>query len=256
MKYRDEQRVDMNSQIDDIIIHPIRTRSDREIPANGVFLVNPGEAHRALAATVKDGGTELFLHNSRLAVSRDNCRFMAGPAIGAPAAVLVMEKLIALGARRIVMMGWCGAIDPEFSIGDIIVPESAVSGEGTSKYYGDIRRPQSSPEARGALTRLLDAAQLQWSYGDIWSTDAPYRESWKFLQHLYREEKIAGVDMEFSALCSVASFRKIDFSAVLIVSDELFSGKWKPGFKNTVFKEKCTCVLDCLLHKKLDELQE
>jgi len=251
MEQRKEHSAEMNSTIDDIIIHPLKTKKDKEIPPTGMFFVNPGEAHRALAATVKSGGEELFLHNSRLSLSSDSCRFVAGPAIGAPAAVLVMEKLIALGARRIIMMGWCGAIDPDFSIGDIIVPKGAVSGEGTSKYYGDVKRPQSSSEGRNSLTRMLAAAQLPWKDGDIWSTDAPYRESRAFLQQLCREEHVVGVDMEFSALCSVASFRNIDFNAVLIVSDELWSSKWNPGFKNTIFRERCTRLLDCLLNDAL-----
>ena len=51
-------------------------------------------------------------------------------------AALTMEKLIALGARQIILFGWCGAIAPNLHVGDILVPARALSGEGTSRYYG------------------------------------------------------------------------------------------------------------------------
>ncbi|MEE4240276.1 MAG: hypothetical protein V2I36_02345, partial [Desulfopila sp.] len=122
---------------DDSIIHPVKSKKDKELPPVGIFFVTPGEASTAVADVLQDGGERRFLHNSNLAVSRDGGRFVAGPALGAPAAALVMEKLIVLGAQRIILMGWCGAVDPSCSIGDIIVPDRAVVGEGTSKYYGN-----------------------------------------------------------------------------------------------------------------------
>ena len=48
--------------------------------------------------------------------------FIAGPAIGAPMAVMTMEKLIALGARRIFLFGWCGSMRDSLGIGDLLLP--------------------------------------------------------------------------------------------------------------------------------------
>jgi uridine phosphorylase len=159
-----------------------------------------------------------------------------------------MEKLIVLGAKQVTLMGWCGAIDPDFAIGDIVVPVGAVCGEGTSRYYSDEKRPRPSRAGCEVLFKLLSAEKLDWKEGIVWSTDAPYRESRTLLRRLHDEEQVIGVDMEFSALCSVASYRKIDFSAVLIVSDEVWSSTWKPGFKDKMFQERCRRLLDGLLH--------
>jgi uridine phosphorylase len=236
--------------IDDFIIHPLKTSKDIAIPENGVLFVNPVEAKSALTEILDRGGKRGFLHNSQLAISQDGRLFIAGPAIGAPSAVLAMEKLIVLGAKNIILMGWCGAVDKRYTIGDIIVPSGAVCGEGTSRYYSDEKQPVPSPAAVSKLKDLLDSAKLPYLEGRIWSTDAPYRESRSYLQQLNNREHVIGVDMEFSALCNVAAFRKIDFGAVLIVSDELWSTKWNPGFKNKHFQNRRRLVQQCLLKQQ------
>jgi uridine phosphorylase len=235
---------------DDIIIHPRKTSRDRTIPDQGLLFVNPVEAKAALTTVLEQDGRRGFLHNSQLAVSADRKLFIAGPAIGAPSAVLAMEKLIVLGARSIILMGWCGAVDKAYAIGDIVVPTGAVCGEGTSRYYSDETQPSPSETAIVQVQKLLAKAKLPYLEGRIWSTDAPYRESSSYLQRLNIEEQVVGVDMEFSALCTVAAFRKIDFGAVLIVSDELWSSKWQPGFNNAHFQSRCRQVQQCLLKQQ------
>ncbi len=60
---------------------------------------------------------------------------LVAPAIGAPYAVAVLEKLIALGAAMVLALGWCGSLQARAPIGAVILPEAAVSGDGTSRYY-------------------------------------------------------------------------------------------------------------------------
>ncbi len=236
----------MNIKDDDIIIHPVKTKKDPTLPSFGLLFVNPGEAKQGISNTLENGGQRHFLHNSQLVVSGDGKKFVAGPAIGAPAAVLVMEKLIVLGAKRIVLMGWCGALNQDNKIGDIIIPTHALSGEGTSRYYLDDRRSKPSKVIVERLTKNCDENGMPYSTGGVWSTDAPYREDRQFLLEIQEEELIIGVDMEFSALCSVAIHRQVDFGAIMVVSDELLGESWQPGFIKQVFKEKCDSVRNIL----------
>lgn len=233
---------------DDIIIHPLRTRKDDGVPSFGLLFVNPGEAKTAIDGVLERGGRRAFIHNAKLAFSADFEYFVAGPAIGAPSAVLLMEKLIVLGAKRIILVGWCGSIDAGYVIGDLVVPSSAVCGEGTSPYYSDESYPSPSAAAIVEIKNELQKHNIAWKDGGrIWSTDAPYRESRSQLQRLNLEEEVIGVDMEFSALCTVAAFRGIEFAGILVVSDELWRESWKPGFKDERFRKKCRQLMDCLL---------
>ncbi|HKJ63757.1 MAG TPA: nucleoside phosphorylase [Desulfopila sp.] len=241
----------MTAPEDDCIIHPRKSRREREIPPTGILCVNASEAKEAVSIILEAGGERRTLHNSHLVVTVDGGRFVAGPALGAPAAALVLEKLIVLGARRIFFLGWCGAVCSTLSIGNILVPTSAVSGEGTSAYYTDSSKPEPSSALSSTVGEVLGSLELTWRKGTVWSTDAPYREKRKYLQMLHRIDQVVAVDMEFSALCSVAAFRKVDFAGAMIVSDELWRTNWRPGFKDEVFKKHCRQVLKGFLEKEL-----
>lgn len=162
-------------------------------------------------------------------------------------AVMTMEKLIALGAKRLILFGWCGAISRELSVGDVLVPDSAFVGEGTSQYYSDTVSPLPSNTLRAKLTNVLGRDNIEVKGGCVWSTDAIYREDRRTISTLHQERGVAAVDMEFSALCSVARFRQIDFAAILIVSDELWGKSWRPGFAATLFQGNKKKTLNALL---------
>jgi purine-nucleoside phosphorylase len=51
----------------------------------------------------------------------------------------------------------------------------------------------------------------------------------------YQQQGVLAVEMEISALYSVAQFRQVELGGILVVSDELSSFKWRPGFKNQRF---------------------
>ena len=230
-----------------IIIHPHRRKKEKPLPENGLLLVNPSEASECLDRLKDAGGETRFLFNSGLAVAGDPAYFVAGPAIGAPMAALTLEKLIALGAKRVILFGWCGAISPSLQAGDILIPARALSGEGTSRYY--------SPDGAAEPDMQL-SVRVATVFGDngfavrrdcVWSTDAVYREDRRMLKKLRLEKGVAAVDMEFSALCAVAGFRKIEFAAVLTVSDELWGDSWRPGFAKQIFIEQKQAALQLLL---------
>ena len=161
---------------------------------------------------------------------------LVGPMIGAPYAVMVLEKLIILGAQRIVFFGWCGSIRQDIPVGDFLVPDRAVSEEGTSAHY-----PVSDPYPRpsGAVLKAIEEslteASISFRRGAAWSTDAPYRET-KEKVVFFQKQGVLGVDMELSALFTVASFRGVDIGALLVVSDELGSLRWKPGYSSSKLK--------------------
>jgi nucleoside phosphorylase len=46
---------------------------------------------------------------------------------------------------------------------------------------------------------------------------------------------ILAVEMEMSALFTVAVYRKISLGGLMVVSDELATSKWKTGFLNPFF---------------------
>jgi len=161
---------------------------------------------------------------------------LVGPMIGSPYAVMVLEKMIAGGVKTVLFLGWCGAVSPDVKIGDIIVPSGAIIDEGTSRHY----HPESSGLVRPAgvftekIKQVFSELNIRFKEGVIWTTDAVYRETRRKVLSFQRKGALA-VEMEMSALFTVARYRKIQIGGVLVVSDELAGFKWRSGFKTDRF---------------------
>ncbi|MBW2522321.1 MAG: nucleoside phosphorylase [Deltaproteobacteria bacterium] len=232
-----------------MIINPGREKGEPVLPPRGMLLVNPAEAKAGLHLAENMAAERHFLFNSRLAVvpaqPPASPFFLAGPAVGAPMAVLTLEKLVALGAQTVVVYGWCGSLHDSLRTGDVLLPTWNVSDEGTSAHYPGEQRAESHAPTRTLLAEGLTGEGLRVRAGPVWTTDAPYRESTVRVEELGRRG-IMGVDMESGALAAAAAFRKIDLATVLLVSDELWSGTWKPGFRRREFRRKSGVILHFL----------
>jgi purine-nucleoside phosphorylase len=134
-------------------------------------------------------------------------------------------------------------VSPDFKIGDLLLGGNAHCGEGTSRYYSD--KDVCIPSVSLVHT-ILETFELS-DAKPMWTTDAVYRESRRMFQQLADKYDVCGVDMEYSALCAVAAFRKIDFAGLFLISDELWQKKWRPGFADKSFKKKSRQVIELLI---------
>ncbi|MDY6855468.1 MAG: nucleoside phosphorylase [Thermodesulfobacteriota bacterium] len=181
-------------------------------------------------------------------VNQDGKRFaIAGPAMGAPIAVILMERLIALGAKNIIGVGSCGSLQENIHIGDYIIPTTAVVEEGTSQHYPiDDPPPKASEKIIAFLKSCCHAKGLTFTMGKIWTTDAPFRETVKKVFE-YKSQNVLGVEMEMSALLTVGTFRGINAGGFLVVSDELSTFKWKSGFSGDKYISAMKTACETLL---------
>jgi uridine phosphorylase len=181
---------------------------------------------------------------------------LAGPLLGAPQGAIVMEKLIALGAKIIWVIGWCGSLQPNIAIGDLIIPTTALSEEGTSAHYPiGKKKKQTHPLLNKRLEDALQKSNLPFHKGPVWTTDALYREtSDKVVE--YGKKGYLAVEMEMSALINVAIYRSIKLAGLLIVSDELSSLQWQNGYGASKRKKASREVGRLLLNLCMDESRE
>lgn len=239
----------MTSEDDTVIIES--RKGSREKPTAPLAILACAEADRRrfCRQTSTAAGSARSAYNSSLldVIHANQPITVAGPILGAPQAVLVLEKLIALGTRVIIVFGWCGSLQPNLKIGDWLLPTSAHSEEGTSKHY-PLTSPQYLPDPTlsGELQDYCERHGFTIQPGPVWSTDAPLRETVAKVR-AYGNEGILGVEMEMSALFHVAAYRRIRLAGLLVVSDELFTLKWKPGLTSTRFKRSCSQATGALL---------
>ena len=238
------------------IVNPIKGRNAPDPGSLALLIGTLGDFNR-LRDVMKLPASQarpLFISRMHPQTERLPDVSLTGPIVGAPYAVMILETLVAWGARKLIFFGWCGAVSPEVKIGDILIPSAALIDEGTSKHYSDGNISLSRPSA-GITTGLksaLNAKAVNYKEGPVWSTDAIFRETKDKVRH-YRNQGALAVEMELSALFTAAKFRGIDIGGILVVSDELSSLQWRPGFKEEQFKQAretvCT-LLQMIAHKK------
>lgn len=229
------------------VIQPFRAKNEPQIPACGLLLLNPVEAGQAARITEREGWTRHFLFHSNLYLAQSPPMFWAGPAVGAPMAVICLEKLIALGAKRIIVCGWCGSLQPDLGVGELILPTGSVSEEGTSVHY-PVFGPMIDPSVglRAALHDFLAASGRKAREGAVWTTDALYRETREKVDS-YGQTGVLAVEMEFSALARVAVFRGVELAGLLLVSDLLWQNPWQAAFKSKEFRRRSQGLVEDLL---------
>jgi uridine phosphorylase len=189
---------------------------------------------RAGQCTGRDGRIDLFRH-CLFPVCKGKVA-LAGPGLGAPAAALLMERLVREGTEEIILLGVCGSLVPELRIGDLFLPTGGITEEGTSPLYSEGAVPSPSEGLTAMIRAVCRSQDHSLKEGLIWTTDAPYRETSDKIAH-YRKQGVMAVDMEFTALATVAVYHKIAFAALMVISDERQRGEKKMGFQSHSFRE-------------------
>lgn len=149
---------------------------------------------------------------------------------GAPGCVALAEELASFGMQRALFIGYCGSLQPGVRAGDIICPTEALREEGTSFHYLPSDIPaQPHPDIQKLIVQSLQRKKIPYHEGTIWTTDAIYRET-KGKVERYQNEGALGVEMELAALFAFGTAKKIPIGGMLVVADELFTGRWRPRF--------------------------
>ncbi|OGR24570.1 MAG: hypothetical protein A2139_00575 [Desulfobacca sp. RBG_16_60_12] len=219
------------------IINPTREPWDDPVTAR-VILTFTLPDYRYLCRLAQPKDSPRYVYNCALREGRwhDQPITLTAPALGAPYAVMVLEKLMVLGARMVLALGWCGSLQPGLSIGDLVLPTATVSTEGTSRHYPlNGRPPDPDLGLTEILRQLLSASGHPWQEGPVWSTDGFYRETVQQVE-AYQAQGVLGVDMEMAALFTVGRFRQVPVAGLLVVSDELATLQWNPGYRSERFR--------------------
>jgi DeoD family purine-nucleoside phosphorylase len=181
----------------------------------------PGDPHRALAvAQALLDQPKMFNHHRGLwgytgRAGDGELLTVQATGMGGPSAAIVVEELIALGARTFIRIGTCGALDPALQLGELVTAERSLAEDGTSAALG--ARGEVAPDPM--LTEALVAAGGGRAATAV-STDLFYdvREG---LEDEWRRRGAAVVEMESAALFQLAAVRGVAAGCLLGVSDTL-----------------------------------
>jgi uridine phosphorylase len=173
------------------------------------------------------------------------------PGWGASTIAARMEEFVTCGAEVIVASGALGAFQREMEVGDYVIPIEAIRGEGTSQYYLPKGKTVSAdPELIEIFEKACKKVGVKSFKGAVWTTDGFYRET-RFQVERLQKQGVLGVEMETSAVYTVARFKGIRTACLLRVSDKLADLKWQmhwysPEYRKAALETSPKIMLEAL----------
>lgn len=192
--------------------------------------------------------------------------------IGAP---VLMDVLLALGVtpcRQILFIGSVGALDDKMGIGDIVIPEYSVCGDGASRYLatekladGDVFGEKQYPDKamfehlKKSVSQICKKYDVKWHIGNNYSTDTV------FAQFVHIDEIIGMgcnvIEMETAAAFRAADLTGIPMAALFSVSDNtvvhksLVSGRTSEEmqYRKKVRSELFPEIITAFFHNKVGQ---
>jgi purine-nucleoside phosphorylase len=170
----------------------------------------PGDPGRALrlAQQLITGVPKMLNHNRGLwgysGVALDGLPLtVQATGMGGPSAAIVAEELVMLGARRLLRVGTCGALDDGLTLGQLLAAAAALPEDGASRALA------ADPELQAALQ---SPSGLVVSCDLFYDPDAERPDRW-------RAAGAVAVEMEAAALFAVAARHDLAAACLLVVSD-------------------------------------
>jgi DeoD family purine-nucleoside phosphorylase len=199
--------------------HEIRPNHIRPAAELAERVLLPGDPARALAVAqaLLEQTPQMFNHARGLwgytGMAPDGRPLtVQATGMGGPSAAIVCEELIALGARTLVRIGTCGALDPELELGTLLAAETVLPADGTSRALGADGALEPTPDL---LVRLVDAGARPVT---IATSDLFYDPREDHAAGLAARGAVA-VEMEAATIFQVAARRGVAAACVLGVSD-------------------------------------
>lgn len=165
---------------------------------------------------------------------------------------ITTEILCNAKAQYMIRIGSCGALSPDIKIGDLILVESAMRGEGVTPYYVNKDfKTQADVGLTKDLEEVAKESGLMIHRGRVWSTDAILRETKEHVGNAVKDGCIA-VDMVSSVFLTIAQIYNVKAAAILAVSDNIATGQMgfmDPGY---YMAESAITTIALNLVKKLE----
>ena len=155
-----------------------------------------------------------------------------GTGMGMPSHSIYVHELICdYGVKQLIRIGSCGALQPDIALRDIILATCS-STDSSMNRIRFVRKDFAPPASFRLLKQAYDFAEkhaISVRVGNILSSDSFYDDddpgSWK----LWASYGVLAVEMETSALYTLAARFGVDALSILTVSDSIVSGEAAPA---------------------------
>jgi DeoD family purine-nucleoside phosphorylase len=206
-------------------VSPVHVRAEPGDFAESVLL--PGDPRRA--QYIADN----FLEDARLVTEERGLLGYTGTyggepvsvqttGMGCPSTAIVTDELIQLGAKNLLRVGTCGGYHPEMELGDLVIATAATPQDGTvSSLTGGVPyAPAAHFDLVHASYHAAETLDRRPFLGPIVSADLFYDPE-ENPQALWHSLGVLAVEMEASAIFTLAAMRGVRAGCLLTVSDAI-----------------------------------
>lgn len=160
------------------------------------------------------------------------------PSYGGTRIANSLEQLSTCGVKYVFGLGLGGTPQDKINIGDVILLEGAVRGDGVSRYYSPIEYPCiANFSLVKDLSKKLDENNEKYRYGISFGTDALYREEESLIE-LIRDLDVTLIDLESSAFLTMGRRLGLKCCWMGVVSDRLIKSKHEGNIHSEHIEEK------------------
>jgi purine-nucleoside phosphorylase len=146
---------------------------------------------------------------------------------------ITTEVMCNAGIQNIIRIGTCGALDENIKVGDLVVVDGVIRGDGVTPYYVDNNfQTIADKQMSDSLYETAKNMGANIHRGRAWTTDALLRETREIVEARRKQGAIA-VDMVSSTLLTIAQIYNVKASSILAVSDNVITGEM--GFMNPLY---------------------
>ena len=150
-----------------------------------------------------------------------------GTGMGIPSMSIYVTELIKdYGVKNLIRIGSCGAIKPEINLRDVILAEGASTDSQTNKlvFSGADFAAIANFELLLKAYNVVKEKKMNVHVGNVLSSDIFYSDDPNFWK-IWAKYGILGIDMEATALYSIAAKYGVNALTILTVSDQINRGE-------------------------------
>ncbi|GIO08731.1 purine nucleoside phosphorylase DeoD-type [Brevibacillus reuszeri] len=175
-----------------------------------------------------------------------------GTGMGVPSiSIYVNELMESYGVQNLIRVGTCGAIQEDIKVRDVIIAMSASSDSQVNRLlFNQIDfAPTANFDLLHKAYQVATERNMSVKVGNIFTSDSFYRENLDLYKKLAAYQVLA-VEMESSALYTLAAKYKRNALSILTVSDHILTGEETSSEeRQTTFNEMIEVALEAALNK-------
>jgi uridine phosphorylase len=122
--------------------------------------------------------------------------------MGAPSMSIVVNELAQVGIRRLIRVGTCGSIQPQVSVGSVVISQAALCRQGAAADIVPVEYPSvADPFLTVALVKAAKLLEIEYYVGITASVDTFYEGQERTESaNPYLLRKLQGITEEYSRL--------------------------------------------------------